>query len=78
MDAGCIDTGMQQQYYLLREAARLLKTRPHIITYQLSNGAVPEPDRIGGRRCFSVKDLHRLAEKLGVELDLDLGEPDAN
>jgi DNA-binding transcriptional MerR regulator len=75
MDAGCIDTGMQQ-YYLLRDAARLLGSKPHIITYLLSNGSVPEPDKIGGRRCFSVKDLHRLAERLGVELDLEVGGAD--
>ena len=66
-----------QHYWLLGDAARLLGVQPHIITYLLTNRLVPEPARIGGRRCFDMDDLRRIAEKLGVEFDLKRGGSDA-
>lgn len=61
-------------YYLLTDAARILNTMPHRITYILLTRKVPEPMRIGGRRIFTVADLTRIAEvlKLGKEWETQL------
>jgi hypothetical protein len=47
--------------YILSDVARLLKKRPHQITYAITSGLVPEPEmRIGGRRVFQCEDIGRL------------------
>jgi len=57
-----------EQLFLLREAAEMLNCRPYQVTYLLNTKQVPEPKRIGGRRCFCVDDLLRLADKLNRKL----------
>lgn len=67
----CINTSMKnEQLFLLREAAEMLNCQPYQITYLLNTKKVPEPKRIGGRRCFCVGDLLRLAEKLNHTLEI--------
>lgn len=59
-----------ERLFLLREAAEYLNCKPYQITYLLNTKKVPEPKRIGGRRCFCVGDLLRLAEQLSRTLDM--------
>lgn len=55
--------------YLLNDVARLMKKRPHQITYAITSGLLPEPEmRIGGRRVFLDEDLQRIAIYFGVRL----------
>lgn len=55
--------------YLLSDVAKLMRKRPHQITYAITSGLLPEPEmRIGGRRVFQEEDLHRIAQYFGNEL----------
>jgi hypothetical protein len=63
---------MMSEYYTLRDASRILAVPPYKITYLLAIGACPEPARIGGRRCFTITDLAKLAELLNVQLTREL------
>jgi DNA-binding transcriptional MerR regulator len=52
-------------YRLLGDVARMLRTKPHKIVYLSTSGQVPEPEtRLGNRRLFLEKDIERLATKL--------------
>jgi hypothetical protein len=56
----------KNDYRLLGDVARFLRTKPHRIVYLLTSGQVPEPEmRLGNRRLFSTEDIERLAAKLG-------------
>jgi len=58
----------KNDFHLLGEVARLLRTKPHRITYLLTSGAVPEPAmRLGNRRVFTDEDIDRIASKLGIK-----------
>jgi DNA-binding transcriptional MerR regulator len=53
--------------YLLSDVARLMKKRPHQITYAITSGLLPEPKvRMGGRRVFQEDDIERIAKYFGV------------
>ena len=55
--------------YLLNDVARLMKKRPHQITYAITSGLLPEPEmRIGGRRVFLDEDIQRIAKYFGLRL----------
>jgi len=55
--------------YLLSDVARLMRKRPHQITYAITSGLLPEPQmRIGGRRVFQDEDIQRIALYFGVRL----------
>jgi len=70
--------------YLLGEVAKILGRRPHQITYLITSGQAPEPERrIANKRIFSESDVSRLARRLKVEPDwsavvreADVGEPE--
>ena len=53
--------------YLLSDVARLMRRRPHQITYAITSGLLPEPKmRIGGRRVFQDDDIERIALYFGL------------
>jgi DNA-binding transcriptional MerR regulator len=53
--------------YLLSDVARLMRKRPHQITYAITSGLLPEPElRIGGRRVFQDEDIERIALYFGL------------
>jgi DNA-binding transcriptional MerR regulator len=55
--------------YLLSDVARLMRKRPHQITYAITSGLLPEPKvRMGGRRVFQDEDIERIAQYFGVRL----------
>lgn len=70
--------------YLLGEVAKILGCRPHRITYLITSGQAPEPERrLANKRLFSESDVSRLARRLKVEPDWsaagrdgDVGEPE--
>src|SRR4051812_34448790 len=63
---------MEQRIYLLGDVARVLRVKPHHVTYALASGGVPEPRmRLGNRRVFTSDDLQRLAEHLDVVVNED-------
>jgi hypothetical protein len=68
---------MDTKYYLLHEAADLLKCMPYKITYLLSTQQVQEPIRIGGRRVFDHEDLVALAEIINPGVLADLKKKEA-
>lgn len=70
--------------YLLGEVAKILGRRPHQITYLITSGQAPEPERrLANKRLFSESDVSRLARRLKAEpdwsvvgRDADVGEPE--
>ena len=65
---------MDQEYFLMSDAARVLGCKPYQISYLLATRAVPEPARIGGRRVFVISDLVRISEVLKIQLGQDFFE----
>jgi hypothetical protein len=73
-----------KKQYLLGEVAKILGCRPHRITYLITSGQAPEPERrIANKRLFSEADVSRLARRLKAEpdwsavgRDADIGEPE--
>jgi DNA-binding transcriptional MerR regulator len=60
--------------YLLSDVARLMRKRPHQITYAITSGLLPEPKvRMGGRRVFQEQDIERIAQYFGVRLKKEAG-----
>jgi len=60
---------MTNKLLLLNDVARLLRRRPHQITYAITSQAVEDVTlRIGNRRMFQANDVRRLAEHFGVPL----------
>jgi len=58
------------RHYLLGEVARILGSRPHQITYLITTGQFPEPERrIANKRLFTASDVSRLARRLKTEPD---------
>ena len=48
--------------FLLGDVAKMMKKRPHQITYAITSGLLPEPEmRIGGKRIFQEQDVQRVA-----------------
>ena len=55
--------------YLLGDVAKIMKKRPHQITYAITSGLLPEPEmRIGGKRIFQEEDIQRVARHFGVKV----------
>lgn len=70
---GCIDTCMDMDLFSLADVARILRCKPYQIVYLISTGHIPEPRlRIGGKRIFTMADIHRIAEKLQIQLAQEL------
>ena len=60
---------MHDNYFTLGQVARLLGRKPHLITYAITSGHVPEPAmRISNKRVFGEEDVRRLARYLGVPM----------
>lgn len=60
---------MNQELLLLNDVARLLRRRPHQITYAITSQAVEDVTlRLGNRRVFLPDDVRRLADHFGVML----------
>lgn len=56
---------MDIDLFSLRDVARILRCRNYQVIYLITTGQVPEPRlRVGGKRIFTLTDIHRLAEKL--------------
>ncbi|NQU24328.1 MAG: MerR family transcriptional regulator [Candidatus Nealsonbacteria bacterium] len=55
---------------LLSDVARILGVKGYQINYVLVNGLVPEPrQRIANKRIFTRKDVERLADHFGINLE---------
>jgi hypothetical protein len=54
---------------LLGQVAKLLKIPPHRITYLFVAGKIQDVPTMGNRRVFSLADVRRVADALGVKLD---------
>lgn len=51
-----------QQYYTLGDVVRILGLKPHVVTYAITSGNLPEPPvRVGNKRIFTREDLERMA-----------------
>ena len=56
-------------YFTLGQVSRLLGRKPHLITYAIASGHVPEPPmRISNKRVFGEADLERLARYFNVPM----------
>lgn len=69
---------MQDNSFTLGQVARFLGKKPHLVTYALTGGHVPEPElRMGNKRVFHKDDLRRLADYFGIPMpQVGSGEPD--
>lgn len=57
---------MHDNYFTLGQVARLLGRKPHLITYAITSGHVPEPAmRISNKRVFGEEDVQLLARYFG-------------
>jgi hypothetical protein len=60
-------------FFSLGDVARILRCQPYQVVYLISTRQVPEPRlRIGGKRIFTMADIHGIAEKLQVALAQEL------
>jgi DNA-binding transcriptional MerR regulator len=60
---------VNENYYLLKDVAKVLGVKPYRVGYALATGLVPEPEtRIANKRIFDDEDIRRLAAHFGVEL----------
>ena len=60
---------MHDSHFTLGQVARLLGRKPHLVTYAITSGHVPEPAmRIGNKRVFGEDDLRRLARYFGIPM----------
>lgn len=51
-----------QQYYTLGDVVRILGLKPHVVTYAITSGHLPEPSvRVGNKRIFTTDDVERMA-----------------
>lgn len=51
-----------QQYYTLGDVVRILGLKPHVVTYAITSGHIPEPSvRVGNKRIFTTDDVERMA-----------------
>jgi hypothetical protein len=58
---------MDNNYFTLSQISRILRRKPHLVTYAITGGHVPEPElRIGNKRVFGEADVQRLARYFGV------------
>lgn len=69
---------MENKYLTLGDVGRLLNSPIHKILYLISSRQIPEPQRIAGRRVWTLPELAIISEKLKIELGLKLarGEGD--
>ena len=50
-----------QQYYTLGDVVRILGLKPHVVTYAITSGPLPEPSvRVGNKRIFTTDDVERM------------------
>jgi MerR HTH family regulatory protein len=50
------------QYYTLGDVARAFGLKPHVVTYAITAGHLPEPAiRVGNKRVFTKEDMERMA-----------------
>ena len=64
---------MEQNYYTMSQAVDMLGgVKAYQISYLLMTRQIPEPARIGGRRCFTLPELARISEILKLDLARDL------
>ena len=56
-----------KNYHSLKDAASILQKQPYQLTYLMTTGKVAEPQRIGGKRVFTIDDLRRIADQLGID-----------
>ena len=60
---------MQDNFFTLGQVARPLGRKPHLVTYAITSGHVPEPAmRIGNKRVFGEEDLQRLARYFSIPM----------
>jgi len=63
------DGSNSTDFFLLSDVAKLLRVHGYQIVYQMVQNPTLEPRlRIGGRRIFTIEDIHRIAEKLQIQL----------
>lgn len=55
---------MGEELVTLRGAAEILNVKPWVVTHLLTAGKAPEPQRVGGRRMFSRRDIARIRAAL--------------
>ena len=69
---------MHDSHFTLGQVARLLGRKPHLVTYAITSGHVPEPAmRIGNKRVFGEDDVRRLARYFNIPMPvLGCGDPD--
>jgi len=60
---------MTTTVYSTGEAARLLNVKQHKLTYAHVNGELPEPNRVFGRRAYTLEDIKKAAEYFNVTPD---------
>ncbi len=59
-----------QQYYTLSDVVKILGLKPHVITYAITSGHLPEPPvRVGNKRIFTEEDVERMALHFHVRPD---------
>lgn len=61
---------MIQKHFSLKEVAELVGTRPHRISYAISNGFLTEPvQRITNRRMFTAADVEAAKKYFAEKAD---------
>lgn len=63
---------MDTDYYTLGQLADLLRCKPYQIHYLCATRQIPEPRRVGGRRCFTLPEAARISELLKLNLGQEL------
>ena len=59
-----------EKHYLLGEAAKILRRKPHQMVHLLTTGKIPEPEqRISNKRLFTANDVVTLARYFRVSPD---------
>jgi DNA-binding transcriptional MerR regulator len=58
---------MKTRLLSMADVARESMVPRHRISYALEIGALPEPPRLGGRRCFRSKDLEAIRSYFGKD-----------
>lgn len=63
---------MTQRHFSLKEVADIVGTKPHRISYALSNGFLKEPiERITNRRMFTASDIEAAKRYFARKADKD-------
>ncbi|NQV25030.1 MAG: MerR family transcriptional regulator [Rhodopirellula sp.] len=59
------------ELFTTSQVAKLLAIKSYQLTYALSLGIVPEPQRLSGRRLFSQQDIERLRQHFSSKGESD-------